>query len=152
MEIVSYRTEYRQAFIDLNLAWLNKYFRVEPPDEEMLGGVEDAIAAGAAVYFAVEGGIPVATCMARPLHNGVWEICKLATDEHFQGRGAGQAVIKACLEYAEAHGAKKFLIISNRILKPALHIYEKLGFREVPLKEKEYERADIQLEYIPPMR
>ena len=85
MEFVSYKAEYRQAFIDLNLAWLNKYFRVEPLDEEMLEGVEDAIAAGAAVYFAVEGGTPIATCMVRPQQNGVWEICKLATDENYQG-------------------------------------------------------------------
>ncbi len=150
MEIVPYRKEYRQAFIDLNLAWLQKFFKVEPADREMLYGVERAIAAGAAVYFAVEKGCPAATCMVRPLQDGVWEICKFAADERLQGRGAGQAVFRACMAHAARQGAKKLLIISNRILKPALHIYEKAGFREVPLAKKEYERADIQLEYLVP--
>lgn len=50
MEIVKYKQDFKQAFIDLNLAWLNKYFRVEPQDTEMLNGVDDLIERGAAVY------------------------------------------------------------------------------------------------------
>lgn len=42
---------------------------------------------------------------------------------------------------------KKLLIVSNRILKPAIHIYEKAVFCEVPHAYKDYERAGIQLEY-----
>lgn len=36
MEIIPYRSEYKSAFIRLNLAWLNRYFHVEERDEEML--------------------------------------------------------------------------------------------------------------------
>ena len=147
MQIVPYNRKYRQAFIDLNLAWLNRCFKVEPLDEEMLGGVEKLVAQGAEVYFALEGEVPVATCMILPKGGGVWEVCKLATDERFQGRGAGQAVFNACIGHAESHGAKKIVLTSNRILKRALHIYEKAGFCEVPLSEREYDRADIQFEY-----
>ena len=32
METVFYDKKYRQAFIDLNLAWIEKYFVVEPQD------------------------------------------------------------------------------------------------------------------------
>lgn len=45
------------------------------------------------------------------------------------------------------HMGKKLLIVSNRILKPAIHIYEKAGLCEVPHAYKVYERAGIQLEY-----
>lgn len=52
------------------------------------------------------------------------------------------------MDYAVLHGAKKLTLISNRRLKPALHIYEKYGFCEVPLQKEYwgYERADIAFE------
>lgn len=54
------------------------------------------------------------------------------------------------MDYAVAQGAKKLTLISNRRLKPALHIYEKFGFREVPLNKAYwgFDRADIEFEYI----
>lgn len=95
MEIVKYKQDFKQAFIDLNLAWLNKYFRVEPQDTEMLNGVDDLIERGAAVYFAVEGNTAIATCMICPRNNNIWEICKLATDEKYQGERRGRRSIES---------------------------------------------------------
>ena len=43
MEIVSYQKQYKNDFIDLNLAWLNKYFKIEKNDLDMLNGVESLI-------------------------------------------------------------------------------------------------------------
>ena len=146
MKIVSFQKKYKQAFIDLNLQWLNKYFKVEPQDVEMLNGVENLIKQGAAVFFAIENEIAVATCMIVPRDNRTWEICKLATDEKYQGKGAGSAVLKSCIDYAKEQGANKLTIVSNRILSAAMHIYEKFGFNEVPIDNMEYERVNIQLE------
>lgn len=148
MEIVPYQTKYKQDFIELNLAWIEKYFKVEPQDVEMLNNIERIIAAGAMIYFALEADTVIATCMVMPKNNQVWEICKLATDENYQGRGAGAAVLEACMNYAKNRGAKKLLIVTNTILSAAMHLYEKVGFREVPIDETEYERVDIQLEKI----
>ena len=69
--------------------------------------------------------------MAQPMTNNEWEICKLAADERYDGHGAGSAVFKACMDYALENGANKLIILSNSILKPALHIYEKYGFYEI---------------------
>lgn len=41
---------------------------------------------------------------------------------------------------------KKLLIVSNTILKAAIHLYKKVGFKEVPINNMEYERVNIQLE------
>lgn len=76
----------------------------------------------------------------------IWEICKLATDEHYRGNGAGSAVLKACMDYAKEHGAKKLMIVSNTVLSAAMHLYAKAGFKEVPVDNMEYERVNIQLE------
>lgn len=149
MEIVPYQPEYKQAFIDLNTAWVEKFFVMEPEDVEILSHVEDHLAQGGMIFFAVEEGQVLATCMTVPTGGNVWEICKLAADDRFQGKGAGSGVFQACMDYAAAHGAEKLTLISNHILTPALHIYEKFGFRRVPVSRgNEYARCDVQCEYI----
>ena len=146
MDIVSYREQYKKDFIALNLAWIEKYFKAEPQDINMLNNVENFLSRGAAVYFAVERGEVLATCMVTPVDGQVWEICKLATQERYRKKGAGSAVLKECMAYAKAHGARKLMIVSNTVLSAAMHLYAKFGFQQVPIDNPEYERVNIQLE------
>lgn len=146
METVFYDKKYRQAFIDLNLAWIEKYFVVEPQDVAILEGVDKAVADGAGVFFVLEDGVPISTCMDLPKGGGVWEICKLAADEAHRGKGAGEAVLRACMEHSAANGAKKLTIVSNSVLGAAMELYAKAGFKEVPVDNFEYERVNIQFE------
>lgn len=153
MEIVSYQKKYERDFIELNTAWVEKFFVMEQEDRDILYHAEDFLKKGGMIFFAVEKEKVLATCMVYPCGNNVWEICKLAANEKYQRHGAGSAVFKACMDYAAEHGAEKITLISNHILKPALHIYEKFGFQRVPLNRgDEYERADVQCEYIVPDR
>lgn len=149
MEVVRYEEAYKQDFIRLNTAWIEKFFVMEQEDRDILGHVDDLLAKGGMIFFAVENAHVLATCMVVPFGNHVWEMCKLAADEKYQGRGAGNAVFKACMEYAIEHGARKLTLISNHILENALHIYEKYGFQRVPVsRSEEYERCDVQYEYV----
>ena len=149
MKIMEYQEGYKPDFIKLNLDWVQRYFVPEQADYDVLNNVDELLGKGSMIYFAVEDGKVLATCMAMPLTDDVWEICKLAAAGQYTGKGAGSAVFKASMDYAIAHGAKKLTLISNRKLKPALHIYEKFGFREVPLNKVYwgFDRADIEFEY-----
>lgn len=150
MKIIKYQQQYRADFVELNLQWVSRYFILEQADLDILDHVEELLAKGSMIYFAVEENKVLATCMAMPLGDDVWELCKLAATGQYTGTGAGSAVFKACFDYALEQGAKKITLISNRRLKPALHIYEKFGFREVPLNKAYwgYDRADIEFEYV----
>lgn len=151
MEIVTYRKEYEKDFIKLNTAWVEKYFVMEQEDRDILYHVDEFLKKGSMIFFAVEAQHVLAACMITPFGNNTWEICKLAANEEYQGQGAGSAVFKACMDYAIEHGAEKLTLISNHILKPALHIYEKFGFQSVPVdRGNEYARCDVQYEYIVP--
>lgn len=151
MDIITYQKEYKKDFIELNTAWVEKYFVMEQEDRDILYHVDEFLEKGSMIFFAVEDNHVLATCMAVPFGGNVWEICKLAANEQYQGHGAGSAVFKACMDYAIEHGAEKLTLISNHILKPALHIYEKFGFHHVPVdRGNEYERCDVQCEYIVP--
>lgn len=148
MEIVEYQKKYKKDFIELNIAWIERYFTPEQADYDVLDNVEELLEKGSMIYFAVEDEKVLATCMAMPLGDDVWEICKLAVTGQYTGKGAGSAVFKASMDYAVRKGAKKLTLISNRRLKPALHIYEKFGFHEVELNKAYwgFERADIEFE------
>ena len=101
------------------------------------------------VFFVVEDEIPLACCMSMPLKGNTWEICKLGSNKNVPYKGAGILVFKASMEWALEHGAKRLFILSNRKLKPALHIYVKNGFNEIKLDDYEYVRSDIAFKYIP---
>lgn len=149
MEIIKYQEEYKKDFIALNTAWVEKYFVMEQEDRNILYHVDELLKKGSMIFFALEDHHVLATCMVMPCGNHSWEICKLAANERYQGQGAGSAVFKACMDYAIGQGAEKLTLISNHILKPALHIYEKFGFKHVPVdRGNEYQRCDVQCEYI----
>lgn len=149
MKIIKYDKKYEKDFIELNIAWVEKYFVMEQEDREILSHVDEYLQKGGMIFFAIEDERVLATCMVIPFGNNVWEICKLAANEQYQSHGAGSAVFKACMDYAIEQGAEKLTLISNHILKPALHIYKKFGFHDVPVdRGNEYERCDVQCEYI----
>ncbi len=147
MEIVQYDNRYAQDFVALNTAWIVSLFgQLEKEDIETFQNIEREIVNGGMIYFATENDEVMATCMTRHIGNELWEICKLAANEKYKGKGAGNAVFEQCMKYAIDHGAKKLFMISNSRLQAALHIYHKYGFKEIKLKDYEYERGDIAFE------
>ncbi|MCD8160459.1 MAG: GNAT family N-acetyltransferase [Clostridiales bacterium] len=148
MKIIPFEERYRQDFIDFNTDWIVSNFgRLEEHDLETFETIDETLQAGGMIFFAVEEDTALAACMAAPMEGTTWEICKLGSNKNLPHKGAGSAVFRACMDWALDHGAKRLFILSNSRLKPALHIYEKFGFREVRLDNYEYVRGDIAFEY-----
>jgi GNAT superfamily N-acetyltransferase len=75
-----------------------------------------------------------------------FELAKMAVTERAKGMKIGYYLGLKALEKAREVKADRVELLSNRILKPALGLYEKLGFVEVPLPANDYKRADIKME------
>lgn len=149
MELVPYNPIYKQRFIELNTAWIkNNFGFLEKEDIKTFEEIDQEIAKGAMIFFAVENDTVLATCMTKPIGKDIWEICKLAADEHCRGKGAGSKVFEKCMEYAILNKAERLFILSSSTLKPALHIYQKNCFKEIKLDDYKYIRGDIAFEYI----
>ena len=146
IKIIPYNSSHKEKFICLNTAWIKKSFEVEPQDLEMLDHIEDYIQIGAVIYVALYKNQVISTCMIVPKDADTWEICKFATDKHYEGNGAGSLIFEKCLDYAKIHHAKKIIIVTNTILDSAMHLYTKFGFQPVPIDNMEYNRVNIQLE------
>lgn len=72
---------------------------------------------------------------AEDLREGEAGIRMLAVDTAAQGRGAGTALVAACLERARAEGRRAVFLHSLPVMDGAQRIYARLGFRRVPERD-----------------
>ena len=84
-----------QAFRDLNLAWLNAYFHVEPKDEATLANPQETVLAPGGAIFAAELDGAVVGCVALlPMASESYEVAKMAVTPEVQGRGVGRLLLE----------------------------------------------------------
>jgi ribosomal protein S18 acetylase RimI-like enzyme len=70
----------------------------------------------------------------------------MAVDEQFRRKGIAEALSYASFEKARELGADKVILYSNSQLTGAIKLYEKLGFRHLPVGIVEYKRSDVKME------
>jgi len=149
VQIIPFSIEHKEAIKRLNIEWLNKYFKVEPRDELVLSNpVVEIIDKGGKIYFAKYQHEIVGTVSLLKIDQTTFELSKMAITEKVQGLGIGRKLMKYCIEEAQKMGIQKLILYSNRKLKPAIHLYESFGFKEIPVESDVYERADIKMELL----
>jgi putative acetyltransferase len=146
--VVPYREEFRAAFERLNRQWIETYFVVEPADREILGDPRGKILdRGGEVFFVLERGEVQGTCAVLRHSAEECEIAKMAVAAAARGRGFGDLLMEACIAFARRIGSQRVAIVSNTVLEPAIRLYRKHGFVQVPLaSDSRYQRANIRLE------
>jgi ribosomal protein S18 acetylase RimI-like enzyme len=146
--IETYRDEYRSEFERLNRDWIEAFFVLEDADREIFRQPDKAvIEPGGEIFFVVDDDGVQGTCAVVPHEPGVVEIAKMAVASGARGRGYGDLLMEASVEFARRAGARRVVIVSNTVLAPAIRLYQKHGFVQVPLEEHErFARANIRLE------
>jgi ribosomal protein S18 acetylase RimI-like enzyme len=145
--VVPYRAELAPAFEALNREWIERFFEVEAADEAVFADPEGTvIAGGGQIFFALLGGEPVGTVAVFP-HRGEYELAKMAVTPRAQGRGIGDRLLEAAVRFARDAGVDELVLVTNSSLAPAIRLYEKHGFRHVPVDPatSEYARADVRM-------
>lgn len=148
VRIVEYTPEYQQAFRDLNVEWISKYFKMEAADYQALDHPQSYILnQGGHILVALYQGEPVGVCALIKKEHPVfdYELAKMAVSPKAQGKSIGFLLGQACLEKARRLGAKKVFLESNTLLKPAINLYYKLGFEKISGYPSPYERSNIQM-------
>ena len=150
VEIVAWKPEFGGAFRDLNLEWIEEHFTVEEEDRRLLDDPQGAIVdVGGEVVFALLDGRVVGTCALLPADAGELELVKMAVSPDVRGRGVGERVMRGAIEAARRRGAPSLVLETNRVLTPAIRLYEKVGFREVvPTHDSEYARCDLTMRLV----
>jgi len=147
MEIIEYKSIYREAFKKLNIEWLEKYFVVEPIDHTLLSDPEnEIISKGGLIYLVRLDNKIVGTVALLKVNNKIYELSKMAITDKYQGKGIGKKLLYYCIDKVKNLKASKIILYSNTKLIPAIELYKKCGFIEVYLDSSEYERANIKME------
>jgi ribosomal protein S18 acetylase RimI-like enzyme len=149
VQIVDYSPQYKSAFKALNEEWISTWFKMEANDYKSLDNPEGYILEkGGHIFVALYNNEPVGVCalikMDDPDYD--YELAKMAVSPKAQGKSIGWLLGQAIVKKATALGARNIYLESNTILKPAIKLYEKLGFKKVAGRPTPYERANIQME------
>lgn len=147
INIVEYRHQHQPYFEKFNRDWIEKYFVMEPIDEFVLTNPEEALLkTGGAVLMATYDGEIAGTVALRKVAEAVYEFTKMAVEEKFRRKGIAEALSYASFQKAKELGADKVILYSNSRLTGAIHLYEKLGFKHLPIGIGEYKRSDVKME------
>ncbi len=149
-EIIPFDPKYAKDFANLNVAWLEKYFVVEPLDVELLKQCEENIInKGGYIFFAKVDREIAGTFSLIKIEDNIYELGKMAVSPKFQGQKIGQQLMQFCIDFSKNQGWEKLLLYSNRILENAIYIYKKYGFEEIPIeKNPMYQRSNIKMQLI----
>jgi len=148
VEIIEYTPEYREAFRDLNLEWIEEFFELEETDLKMLNDPEGYILdKGGFIYIALYKGKAVGAISLIKMQDAEYdfELAKMGVSPAAQGKSIGWLMGQKVVEKAKSVGAKNLYLESNTILKPAISLYRKMGFRKVSGHYTPYERCNIQM-------
>ncbi|WPU91370.1 GNAT family N-acetyltransferase [Mucilaginibacter sabulilitoris] len=149
VQIINYTPAYKDAFKQLNEQWITTWFKMEEADHRSLDNPQGYILdRGGHILVALYNNEPVGVCalikMDDPDYD--YELAKMAVSPAVRGKNIGWLLGNAIVEKARSLGATKIYLESNTILKPAINLYNKLGFRKVAGRNTPYERCNIQME------
>jgi N-acetylglutamate synthase-like GNAT family acetyltransferase len=146
LTILEYKSEYQPWFEKFNRDWIEKHFWMEPIDVAVLQNPDEHILKkGGSILMASCDKEMAGTVALKYVERGVYEFTKMAVDEKFRGQHVGLLLSEAAIIKARQLGAHKIILYSNTILAPAISLYRKLGFKEVPV-DAVYKRSDIKME------
>jgi len=144
--IVDYNAEHQPYFEKFNRQWIEELFVMEPVDEWVLTNPEKSIIEpGGAILMALYNGEPAGTVGLRKFDDETFEFTKMAVDEHFRRKGIAEAISYASFRKAKELGATRVVLYSNTLNAGAIKLYEKLGFRHVPVENDVYVRANVKM-------
>ncbi|WP_300027476.1 GNAT family N-acetyltransferase [uncultured Maribacter sp.] len=148
LTIVPYEPKYNQNFRDLNIAWINEYFKVEKKDRELLNDPQSSIIAkGGYIFIGLWYNKPVGCFALIKKEIDRYELGKMAVNKSHHGLKIGQYMLAYAIDVARTENWKTLALYSSTKLDAALHIYKKFGFKEVPLEDNlEYLRSDVKME------
>jgi DNA-binding MarR family transcriptional regulator/N-acetylglutamate synthase-like GNAT family acetyltransferase len=151
VRIVDYQPSFQQAFRELNEQWISKWFKMEEADYKALDHPQEYILdKGGHIVVALFDNKPVGVCAMIKMNDPEYdfELAKMAVSPDMQGKNIGWLLGKTIIEKSERLGARKIYLESNTILKPAINLYQKLGFKKVVGRPTPYKRCNIQMELI----
>jgi ribosomal protein S18 acetylase RimI-like enzyme len=146
--IIPFEDRYTLDFKHLNFEWLRKFFAIEPYDEYQLSRPrQEIIDKGGYIFLVRTGEEIVGTVALMKESNHSFELTKMSVTQKSQGKGISKLLMNTCVATAKEKLWERIFLYSNTSLEPAVKLYRKYGFREIPLEAgSQYTRTNIKME------
>lgn len=150
VQISEFQNKYAKDFASLNYEWIEEYYTVEEHDREQLDNPKEYIIDhGGEIFFALLNGEVVGTVALIFVDDETFELAKMAVTSKYRGLNLGGKLMQACIDYSKSESKKRIILESNTRQIPAIRLYRKYGFEEIPLDPNTpYQRANIRMELI----
>jgi len=151
IQIVDYKPQYQAIFKSLNEEWISTYFEIEEADRKALNNPEEYILEkGGRIFVGLLNERPMGVCALIKMEDPEYdfEMAKMAVSPEIQNKNMGWLLGQAVIDAAKSMGASKIYLESNTLLKPAINLYYKMGFRKISGRPTPYKRANIQMELL----
>jgi putative acetyltransferase len=146
VNIIAYEDHHQPQFKALNLEWLDLHSLTEQRDLDVLNDPQKYILEpGGFIYLAVDGDEVIGSAALMKEHGDVYELAKMAVAVSHRGKGLSKPLIETCIQKAKALKAEKIELFSSSKLQPALKLYERYGFKHIPLEDSPFETADVKM-------
>lgn len=146
IEIIPFENKYAQYFYDLNAEWLEKYFYIEPYDEKVLSNPKKYVLDPGGFIFFAKYNNEIAGVVSLINQKTFYELSKMAVSPKYQGLKIGQKLMDFSINFAQSQNWESITLYSHRSLVPAINLYKKIGFKEIPVEENShYKRSDIKM-------
>lgn len=153
LRLVEFHDSLAHHFYDINAAWIEEMFTLEPVDIEVLENPRTKIVdpGGAVLFVEAPGFGIVGTCALQRSGSSGVELTKMGVRESARGMKAGEFLLDAAIARGRAMGADPLYLLTNSACAPAIHLYEKLGFtHDAGIKAQygaRYARSDVAMRY-----
>ena len=150
LKFIPFEPTYRKVFFELNKAWLEDHFLIEPYDLEVLSNPEKMVLEpGGDVYFGLLAGKAIATFALTPRGESIIELNKMAVHNRHRGLGFGHQMMEFIVGLCRQRELQTIELYSHSSLQSALHLYKKFGFKTIPMPtDCIYDRADTRMQMI----
>ena len=146
LEIIEYQPEFAKDFYNLNAEWLKKYFYIEPYDEMVLSNPQKYVLDPGGFIFFAKYNNEIAGVVSLINQKKFFELSKMAVSPKYQGLKIGLKLMNFSIDFAKQQKWESITLYSHRSLVPAINLYKKIGFKEIPVEENShYERSDIKM-------
>jgi len=151
LEIIPYHTDYKQAYYDLNVDWMDTTtWDFDTKDLALLANPEHHILdKGGEIFFAIKAGAVVGTVTMKQAGAGRFELEKLIVSDKARGHGAGAQLCHTLIDRFKARGGQKLFLETNATLTPAIELYKRVGFIEMPITQSPHDCTDYYMEWKP---
>lgn len=143
-------------FHDINAEWIAGMFQLEQTDRDVLEQPRARIIdPGGAILFVEARGLGViGTCALQKTGENSFELTKMGVRESARGLKAGEFLLAAVIARARAMEIDELYLLTNALCAPAIHLYEKIGFRHdagiMARYGARYERCNVAMRYVDP--